>query len=311
MPNLFLSGTQINLNVSPALLDDARFSCFCLLVYVNVNMCLQNDFELSNEFIKRSFHHELFFGSFRHQKTIHPEWNTAADEEMTPVEEPAEEKQDPVYNYHCARLAFGLFLAEINDAIKEGDGERLLDAYRLALLFYHHYGHPKYAYVVLLHLVQIKALLPESEAFDVVHNRFHNERGGKGCNIPLDLRKEQDHHIIKPMWKSLGSNLNESNAARIAHSQEGLVGVLSSADRDCEIHGRKGHRSLKSPVETVEQIVKDLSQQQVFELSAVRDGHPSFHNFPSNLLHNLDYWSLHNWMTENIKLWGSIYERAS
>lgn len=58
-------------------------------------MCLQNDFELSNEFIKRSFHHELFFGSFRHQKTIHPEWNTAADEEMTPVEEPAEEKQDP------------------------------------------------------------------------------------------------------------------------------------------------------------------------------------------------------------------------
>ena len=69
------------------------------------------------------------------------------------------------------------------------------------------------------------------------------------------------------MWKSLGSNLNENNAARIAHSQEGLVGVLSSADQDCEIYGRKGHRSLKSPVETVEQIVKDLIQQHVFEIS--------------------------------------------
>ena len=39
-----------------------------------------------------------------------------------------EPTEDPVYNYHCARLAFGLFLAEIDDAIEEGDGDRLVDA---------------------------------------------------------------------------------------------------------------------------------------------------------------------------------------
>ena len=187
----------------------------------------------------------------------------------------------------------------------------MVDAYKLALLFYHHYGHPKYAYIVLLNLVQMKALLPESEAFDLVHNRFHNEHVGKGCNVLLDLRKEQDHHCIKPMWKSLGSNLNEDNAARIAHSQEGLMGVLCSADQDCTIHGKKGHRSLKSPTETVEQIVKDLIDQKVFDCSRGRDGYPSFENFPKNLLHDLDYRGLHSWMTEKIKLWGSIYERAS
>ena len=169
----------------------------------------------------------FLFCFFRHEKTSHPDCNNESVEKTSPGIEPTE---DPVHNYHRARLAFGLFLAEINDAIKEGDGDRLMDAYKLAILFYHHYGHPKYAYIVLLNLVQMKALLPESEAFDLVHNRFHNEHGGKGCNIPLDLRKEQDHHCIKPMWKSLGYNLNEDNAARIAHSREGLMGVLCSAD---------------------------------------------------------------------------------
>ena len=247
-----------------------------------------------------------FNSIFRYEKTSHPEYIESVEITSPRIHE--EPTEDPVHIYHCARLAFGLFLAEINDAIKEGDGDRLVDAYKLALLFYHHYGHPKYAYILLLNLVQMKALLPESEAFDLVHNRFHNEHGGKGCNIPLDLRKEQDHHCIKPMWKSLGSNLNEDNAARIAHSQEGLMGVLCSADQDCTIHGKKGHRSLKSPTETVEQIVKDLIDQKVFDCSRGRDGYPSFENFPKNLLHDLDYRGLHSWMTEKIKLWGSIYE---
>ena len=96
---------------------------------------------------------------------------------------------------------------------------------------------------MLLHLVQLKAFLPESEALHLEHNCFHKEQGGKGCNISLDLRKEQDHHTINPMWKSLVSNLNKENAARIAQSLEGLKGALHSVDRDCEVHNRGiGHQ---------------------------------------------------------------------
>ena len=63
--------------------------------------------------------------------------------------------------------------------------------------------------------------------------------------MPLDLGKEHDHHVIKPMWKALGSNLNEENAGRIAHSLEGLKRILHSVDTDCGLNARKGYRSSK------------------------------------------------------------------
>ena len=88
-------------------------------------------------------------------------------------------------------------------------------------------------------LPSLECYQSESEAFDLRYNRFHNERGGKGSNIPLDLRKEHEHYVIKPMWKALGSNLNEENAGRIAHSLEGLKRILHSVESDCGLNARR------------------------------------------------------------------------
>ena len=47
---------------------------------------------------------------------------------------PQEKRQeDYKFNYHSAKLTFGLVLLEFNDAIKEGDGARLFELYKLAL----------------------------------------------------------------------------------------------------------------------------------------------------------------------------------
>lgn len=52
-------------------------------------------------------------------------------------------------NQHSeAKLGFGLFLASMQDAIKEGGGERLMHLYRVALLYYKAYGHTHYTYAV-------------------------------------------------------------------------------------------------------------------------------------------------------------------
>ena len=42
-----------------------------------------------------------------------------------------EKKEDYRYNYHCAKLTFGLILMEFNDCVKEGDGDRLFSLYRI------------------------------------------------------------------------------------------------------------------------------------------------------------------------------------
>jgi hypothetical protein len=37
---------------------------------------------------------------------------------------------DYLYNYHAGKLKFGLILLEFNDAIAEGDGDRLHNVYK-------------------------------------------------------------------------------------------------------------------------------------------------------------------------------------
>ena len=88
-----------------------------------------------------------------------------------------------LYNYHRGKLAFGLILFEFNDAIKEGYGNRLLDIYKLALLFYKAGGHTKYAYLVLLYIVRVVAILSQSEAQQLKWNHFLNKHGSRGWPV--------------------------------------------------------------------------------------------------------------------------------
>lgn len=223
----------------------------------------------------------------------------------------ANQPQDYKYNYHKCKMMFGLVLMEFNDAVKEGDGERLFDLYKLSLLLYKAGGHTKYSYVVLLHLLKITALFSPFEAHCLKWNRFYNSSGGKGKNIPLDLKKEQQNKVLKTLWRSLGANLNETNASRVANALESMECILESIDKDCNRIKRKGRRSMKTPEESVAQILADLVDHKVFHFTQGRDGYRAFPNFPDNLFKGCDYRELHGWMKEHIELWGSIYENET
>jgi len=218
-------------------------------------------------------------------------------------------KEDILFNYHQSKLTFGLILMAFEDAVKEGDGQRLYEIYKLTLLIYKAKKHPKYAYVNLLHLVKISAVLPEFEAERLKWNRFVNTHGGKACNIPLDLRKEHQNHLLKVLWRALGPNLNENNAARLAGTLDLVEVIMHSVDEDCNLTSRSSYRSIAQKEEAVLQITTDLNSIEAFKYNRGREGHPSFPDFSSNLFSGLDYRDLHKWMKEKIKTWGSIYER--
>ena len=233
--------------------------------------------------------------------------NGAIQITQMPPAEPPSIQQDYIFNYHQAKLAFGLLLFEFSDCIHEGDGERLYDMYKLALLLFKSRGHTKYAYEILLYLSKIDFLLPQKEAFSLKWNRFYNHHGGIGKNIPLDLRKEQQNCVLKKMWKALGANLNQSSATRTAESLEIHEMIISSIDQDCNLAQRKGYRSNPGQDKAVVQIVNDLMEQEVFKFnSGGREGYATFPKFKANIT-SLDYRDLHKWMTEHVKLWKSIY----
>jgi hypothetical protein len=214
--------------------------------------------------------------------------------------------EDYIFNFHQAKLAFGLVLFEFNDTVKEGDGERLFDLYKLCLLLFKSRGHTKYFYVVLLYLAKINFLLSEDEAFGLKWNRFYNHHGGKGKNISLDLRKEQQNSILKSMWRSLGANLNENSATRISKSLELHEVLMTTVDKDCDLQQRKGYRANPKQEEAVLQITKDLVDKQAFTFTSDRKGYPTFPKFDANIV-KLDYRDLHKWIKEHLKLWESIY----
>ena len=175
-------------------------------------------------------------------------------------------------------------------------------------MLYHSEGHTKYAYIVLLHLVKVVAILPEFKAHRLMWNRFYNKYGVKGNNISLDLKKEQQNKVLKTFWRALGANINESNGARVAHTLEPLETIMESVNADCNYSSRVGKRSVPKQEQCVEQIVDDLIKENVFRFTEGREGHPSFPKFSGKLLRDIDYRELHCWMNEHIKLWGSIYE---
>jgi hypothetical protein len=241
----------------------------------------------------------------RHERQFHPNGNFDAppiEQEITTGFE-----EDFMFNYHQAKLMFGLILMAFEDAVKEGDGQRLFEIYKLFLLLYKANGHTKYAYATLLYLVKICSIFSEYEANRLKWNRFYNNHGGKGKNIPLDLKKEHQNKQLKKMWRALGPNLNEKNAARLARTLDSVECILQSIDKDCKVIERKSHRAVPKKEEAVYQIVKDLTIKKVFTNTPGREGHPSFSNFRSNLLPCMDYRDLHRWMRDNISNWKSIY----
>ena len=228
-----------------------------------------------------------------------------------PIYNNATAEPDHLFNYHCNKLKFGLLLFEFNDATKEGDGQRIHDLYKIALLLYKSGGHYKYSYAVLLYLVKIVFLYTEFEAyFQLKWNRFYNKYGITGRCISLDLKKEQQNKTLKSLWRGLGPNLNEDSASRTAKSLQLLEELIQSIDIDCGLSERQGYRSGGNKDEAIMQIISDLNEIKAFRYTPGREGHKSFPAFPKSLI-NIDYCDLHKWMKDKVSLWGSIYERKT
>ncbi len=251
----------------------------------------------------------ISFFYIRHEKSKHPTFMADDQGQVAMQNIEKEDTEDYIYNYHRSKLAFGLLLFEFEDAVKEGDGDRLLNVYKFALLLYKCYGHHKYAYVIFLYLVKVEAVLSQMQAASLKYNRFYSRSGGKGSNISLDLKMEQLNKLLKTLWRGLGANLNEDSAARVANAIESLECIIESVDKDCVLGGRKGHRSKGKNEDTVQKIVNDLMKKETFNYTPGRNGYPSFPQFPAHLLQSLEYRDLHSWMKGHLEQWEAIYKK--
>ena len=80
------------------------------------------------------------------------------------------EHKDQILHYQKALFTINMYLRNINDAIKEGDGLRLLTTYKFAMLYFKATNHHKYALTILRLLCTVK--YSPAKAFSPIWNRF-------------------------------------------------------------------------------------------------------------------------------------------
>lgn len=84
---------------------------------------------------------------------------------------------DGIYEYACCVLSLALFMFEFNDAIKEGDGERVYCVWKYLLLLFCESGQTKYALEALNSPLPVYYGLPPCLAFEIVWSQFINSKG--------------------------------------------------------------------------------------------------------------------------------------
>lgn len=216
----------------------------------------------------------------------------------------ASSTNDGVYSYATNLLTLGCFYLEFRDAIKEGDGLRVLRCYRYMLPMFISSGRKNYAIETLNFLLQHDFLLSPRLAEELIWGRFINTHGQASKNIPNDLHCEHLNRLCKGSLAHLGANKTESSICRIAQALGTIQPVLETFDNNNNIDSPSGLHQESNSEKDFKIILETLQRQSVFVQNPGRK-HGSFGN-PRDPLHAKPHEDIIKWINEHTKCYFEI-----
>lgn len=205
---------------------------------------------------------------------------------------------DKVFLYSKYLLSLGFFYCEYCDAIREGDGSRVLRCWRYMLPMFISSGRRNYAVESMHLLMQHDYLLSPREAAELVWSRFVNVHGCPGQNIPNDLHMEHLNRMCKNAMKGLGANKTPQSISRISNALGTIIPILDSFDDNNCIALSSGNHNPKDATKDLMILVDVLQKAFVFTKKGKRF-HPSFSK-PRNPLRAIANSDLTKWMVDHI-----------
>ena len=130
---------------------------------------------------------------------------------------------DGVFNYASALLNDGLLFFEFIDAIRQGDGRRILRCWKAMLIYFHHARHYNYAKEAIYLLAAVNATATPHLAAQITWSRVVNTSGKPRGNIPVDLHNEHLNRALKTSVAGIGANANPKTIIQCAKSLKGLM----------------------------------------------------------------------------------------
>ena len=139
------------------------------------------------------------------------------------------------YDYACEALTLGLLIFDFKDAIREGDGGRVLSVWKYLFLLFKATGKRNYAMEAFTLLTQCYFLLPPNIAEQLKWSRFVNFYGLPGRNVSCDLHMEHLNRLVKTAIDGLGANKTENAISRASKAMGVIAEIIKSYDSSLKV----------------------------------------------------------------------------
>lgn len=226
------------------------------------------------------------------------------DEITEKKDEDKTKKEDNVFIYGCVHISLGLLLRDADDAVKEGDGERLVRLWRFLTLLFRMQGNNKYALAGLRLTASVKGLLTPKQAHRLTWNRFAATKPGPGKRISRDLRLEHVNKVSKEIIRSLGfPNINDQSIREATRATGITEKLLHQSNEDCGIAESNSGHCNKQKHPTFKIVLDQLvNRVKTFDYTPGRS-YTAYANLKRNLFQDINKQQLHRWIKRHRTSW--------
>ena len=211
------------------------------------------------------------------------------------------ESDDQVQSYASGLLSMGLIYMEFSDAIREGDGLRILRCWRYLMLIFKAAQRSNYSIEALNLLSQYHFFFTFRQAEQLIWSRCVNTHGRPGKNIPCDLYMEHLNRICKMTVAHLGANKTTDSLQRAAKCVGVLAKLLLKYDDDMGISERSGNHYVASMSKDKRIVIEQLLDKDVFAHVDNRK-HSCFGSIRRNIMSKINKKTLDNWMKDQLQI---------
>jgi len=162
------------------------------------------------------------------------------------------ETEDGVFLYASEILSLGLLWHGFHDAIREADGERIINYWKFMLVVFKSTKHYNYAKEATNLLIQYYYNCSERQKAQLLWSRCVNTSGITGANIPCDLHMEHLNRRLKKVIQSMGANVRPSAILKAGKA-------LGPVDHVCHVFEEQTAHYKQSNCHKIPDFGKDLS----------------------------------------------------
>ena len=205
---------------------------------------------------------------------------------------------DGVFAYASEVLTLSLLNAEFEDAIKEGDGERVVRCWRFFLPIFKSSTRTKYSLEAVKLLVNTHVLPPRLRE-QMIWSRFVNTKGKAGDNKPCDLHMEHLNRTVKSVLGHQGSNLTPRTILRIGKCVGPLLNICKQFDAISSVRQPSGKHTQASREKDLKRIVNQLQAKDVFGKYPRRKH--EFKSVTGSIIERMDKNKFCSWLENHLK----------